>query len=96
MNENKIIVIPKDELMAEIESKFRKSMDELSDRLISVSKSSDINDLLSRDDVLKILNISSPTLLSWEKKGLIKSYRKGRRIYYQKEELMESLRKRKF
>lgn len=48
---------------------------------------------LTRKQAAEKLNITLSTLNTWTKQGLIKSYRKGRRVYYKPEELIGSLEK---
>ena len=47
--------------------------------------------LLTRKQAKELLNISFPTLSDWTKKKKIKSYGIGRRVYYKKNEILESL-----
>jgi hypothetical protein len=51
----------------------------------------DPNELLSRDETCKFLQIDSSTLWHWTNKGRVKSYGIGNRRYYKKAELVESL-----
>lgn len=43
--------------------------------------------LIPRTQVRRLLNVADPTLITWEKKGIIKSYRMGRRVYYNSDEV---------
>ena len=56
----------------------------------------DKEDLISRLEAAELLQISLPTLGTWTKKGYIQSYRMHRRIYYKRNEVIESLTKRNF
>jgi len=51
----------------------------------------DPNELLSRDETCKFLQIDSSTLWHWTNKGRVKSYGIGNRRYYKKAELVEAL-----
>lgn len=51
---------------------------------------------LSRKEVSELLKVSLVTVHNWTKEGLINSYRIGRRVMYKKEEIEESLVKRRF
>lgn len=42
-------------------------------------------------ETCKLLGISKPTLHAWMAKGIIPFYRKGRRVYLFKSEVLESL-----
>ena len=47
--------------------------------------------ILTRDEVCKLLNITKSTLWKRTKTGKIQSYGQGRRVYYKRSEVMESL-----
>ena len=49
------------------------------------------NDLLSRDQACKLLQINSSTLWHWQKKGKITAYGIGSRRYFKRSELLKSL-----
>lgn len=45
-------------------------------------------ELITRDEASKILQISLPTLLSYRKKGIVQGYRLGRKIRYKRAEIL--------
>lgn len=49
------------------------------------------NELLTRDETCKFLQIDSSTLWHWTNKGKVKAWSIGSRRYYKKAELLESL-----
>lgn len=49
------------------------------------------NDILTREETAKLLSISLPTLWNWTKKNILKSYGIGSRVYYKKDEVINSL-----
>ena len=51
----------------------------------------DLTELLTRKEVIALLKITSPTLWSWSKQGKLKSYGMGSRVYYKRNEVMESI-----
>jgi excisionase family DNA binding protein len=54
----------------------------------------DDEDLLTRDEVRKLLKISAPTLRSWVNSGKLNGYEfAGKRIYFKKSEIIGSLEK---
>lgn len=53
-------------------------------------------DYLSSDNVIELLKISKVTLHNWKKKGLIKSHRIGRRVYFKKQDLEQAIKQQKF
>ena len=52
-------------------------------------------DLLTRDQTCKLLQIDSSTLWHWTNKGKVTAYGIGSRRYYKRSELMDSLIKLK-
>ncbi len=48
-------------------------------------------DYLTRKDVAKMFNITLSTLHSWTKKGILKSYGIGSRVYYKRNEINQVL-----
>ena len=48
-------------------------------------------ELLTREETAEYLKIDSSTLWSWTKKGKIKAYGIGHRVYYKKHEIDEAL-----
>ena len=47
--------------------------------------------LLTPNEVCEWLKISKPTLCDWSKKMILKKYKFGNRVYYKKEEIIQSL-----
>lgn len=47
---------------------------------------------LTRRELANKLSISLPTLHDWVKKGLLKAYRMGNRVYFKSDEIDDSLR----
>ena len=50
------------------------------------------NDLMTRTEVAKYLDISLVTLHTWTKKGILTSYRIGNKVRYKKSEVLNSLK----
>ena len=50
------------------------------------------DELLTREQTCKFLQIDSSTLWAWTNKGKVKAYGIGNRRYYKKAELLESLK----
>lgn len=61
-----------------------KELRELKDKIKPVDETV----LLSPYEVCKWLSISKPTLVSWTKKKLLKSYKIGNRVYYKQIEIL--------
>ena len=52
---------------------------------------SENDDLLSREQVLELLQINASTLWHWQNKGRIKVYKFANKCYYKRSELMNDL-----
>lgn len=53
------------------------------------------DDLLTREQTCKLLQIDSSTLWHWTNKGKVKAYGIGNRRYYKRSELLEALTPKK-
>ncbi len=51
----------------------------------------DSNDLITRDETCKLLSVSKTTLWNHTRRGKLKSYGMGNRVYYKKAEILNSL-----
>ena len=49
------------------------------------------NNLITRRETAKILGVTLPTVIDWEKKGIITGYRIGNRIRYKEAEILEAV-----
>jgi predicted DNA-binding transcriptional regulator AlpA len=56
----------------------------------------DKEELLNMEEVLKFLKVSKVTIHNWKKKGIIKSHRIGRKLYFKRCELMNAIKHQKY
>lgn len=56
------------------------------------SQNQNSTELIDRKEVCKMLSISIPTLMKYEKEGIIPAYTVGSRIRFKKEEVLNSLK----
>ena len=56
---------------------------------------SENKNLITRRETAKILGVTLPTVIDWEKKGFITGYRIGDRIRYKEAEIFEAVTKNK-
>lgn len=52
------------------------------------------DELLTREEIAKMLSISLVTLYHWTNKNILQAYRIGKKIRYKKSEVLEALQKR--
>lgn len=66
-------------------------LDALESRLKHLQKEREQELLLTRIETAKYLHVNMTTLWNWTKKGKIKAYGLGNRVYYKKNEIDEAL-----
>ena len=52
--------------------------------------------LLGMEETLKLLKVSKVTIHNWKKKGIIKSHKMGRKLYFKRAELMDAIKRQKY
>jgi predicted site-specific integrase-resolvase len=57
-----------------------------------MKKSNSTTAIYSREQTASLLSISFPTLRKWTKKGILKCYQLGGRIYYRHDEIIKALK----
>lgn len=81
---------------AELRSIIRSSVVEALESLRAESKESPSKQKLTRQQLKDEFHISFPTILKLEKKGVLKSYRIGRRVLFDRLEVEAALQERRF
>ncbi|TXD48666.1 helix-turn-helix domain-containing protein [Polaribacter sp. IC073] len=76
-----------DEFSEQLFNRFKNLLGDLK----KVSPIPDHEELMTRTEVCKFLQIDSSTLWLWTKKGKLKGYGIGNRRYYKKKEILNSL-----
>lgn len=76
---------PFDEL-AELLRDVRLKQDQLEAKIDQIIKSDSNDDLITREEKAAQLKVSLPTLRNWELNGIMTPIRKGRRVYFSKQE----------
>ena len=77
-----------DELVAIITNKV---LEGLEIRLEQLQQKKHQEQLLTRTETAKYLKVDISTLHNWTKKGKLKAYGLGNRVYYKKDEIEEAL-----
>lgn len=83
-----IEVVSLEELVATI---TRNILDCLENRLEQMQQKKEHELLLTRTETAKYLKVNMTTLWNWTKKGKLKPYGLGNRVYYKKNEIDEAL-----
>lgn len=76
-----------EELINRIISAFRQEIEDLKQNF----SPKEPEELLSRDEVAKLLKIDISSVHNWSKKGILKRHAIGGRIYFKRSEIDESL-----
>lgn len=83
----------RDEILSLIREDFKKElMEYLNLKEKEKEKDKDFDILLSRREVTQLLKISIPSLHNYQKSGILKPYRIGKRVLFKKVEVMEALK----
>lgn len=53
-------------------------------------------DLMDMEEAIKFLKVSKVTIHNWKKKGIIKSHKMGRKLYFKRSELLEAIKRQKY
>lgn len=88
MTEIKIVQSTPSELQELIELSVKSQLDEIKKNL---SENNQNDKILSKDETAKFLKIDLSTLYRWTKKGKIKAFGIGNRVYYSMSDIMKAL-----
>ncbi|MEO8769016.1 MAG: helix-turn-helix domain-containing protein [Ferruginibacter sp.] len=84
MNENSVLLVPAPDFLHQIEETIRKVLRE--------QNPSQLEELLTSSQVKKFLNISSNTLQAWRDNNKIPFTRIGKKIFYNKSQIISSFK----
>jgi excisionase family DNA binding protein len=87
MNKLQLIEITTDELQELINNAIKSEFDKLKNHFQPVEPEY----YLTRTEVANLLKINITTLWNWTKKGRLKSYGIGERVYYKRKEIENSI-----
>lgn len=90
MQQNSILLsnVSPEQFTELITTVFKKELEDFKKELITQS---DNDDLLSREQLLELLQINASTLWHWQNKGRITVYKFANKCYYKRSEIMQSL-----
>ena len=88
---NSILNLSTENLTDLIGNLFDLKISELKKELRTQSTQSENDDLMTREQVLELLQINASTLWHWQNKGRIKVYKFANKCYYKRWELMQDL-----
>lgn len=96
MNNNMMVVqLTVDQLQEIISNAVLQGIQEHQKSII-INDEPESNTLLTREDVSKLLKVSYPTLWSWNKSGTLKAKKMGKKVFYNKEDVMRQFRENSY
>ena len=93
-NYNEIIARAKEEFLQELKLMVQTTMREETEFLKTLVKEEKDEDLLTIAEAMSLLHCTRTTLYNWQKAGKIESYRIGQKVFFKKDNLLKSLKKR--
>jgi hypothetical protein len=90
MNTNSVILqnVTYDQFVKLMSDVFREQLKEFKKEL---NTQADNDELLSREQVLELLQVNASTLWHWTNKGKIKVYKFANKCYYKRSEIMHTI-----
>ena len=88
MNAIQFIQISPDQLREELQKGLDQKLQELSEQIQKLTKE---DRLFTSKEAADYLSIDLSTLWAWRKKGYVKAYGIGNRVYYKKSEIEQAL-----
>lgn len=92
--ENLLVQLSVGDLQQLIQEAVKEEMTKITDviKLNTKTSEKDSEQLLTRDDVKKLLNVSYTTLFLWNRDGKLPAQKIGKRVYYQRSNIMDKLK----
>lgn len=59
---------------------------------VSSNKNENVDEILTRKQVCKLLKISNTTLFNWDNNKILENHKIGRRVYYRKSDVLALLK----
>ncbi|MCP4521801.1 MAG: helix-turn-helix domain-containing protein [Cytophagales bacterium] len=90
-----IIQLTTDELQNIINNSVKQALKEHQETVVGKTSNTEENDLLNVKETAKFLDLTIPTIYSKVSRGELPFKKLGKRLYFSKKELLESLNKKK-
>ncbi|WP_420378808.1 helix-turn-helix domain-containing protein [Gilvibacter sp.] len=87
MRQIQLLQISPEELQGEIIQGIKESLDDLKEHF----QIKEPDPYLTRQDLSDLLKIDLSTVYNWTKKGILKAYQIGGRVYYKRAEVEQSM-----
>lgn len=72
---------------------LEKKIDQIKKDITPQNQRAENEDFITRAEVSRLLKVSVITVSDWAKKGVLKSYKCGNRVYFKKNEVIEAIQK---
>ena len=94
---DQLVVINATTLIQLIGNKFQEIIQkEKKEEENSKQTTSPNSDLLTMPEVIELLKVSKVTIHNWKKKGIIKSHKIGRKLFFKKTEILEAVKRQNY
>lgn len=91
-NNNMMVVqLTVDQLQAIISNAVMLGIEEHQKSII-INDQTESNILLTRQEASTLLKVSFPTLWSWNKSGILRAQKMGKKVFYNKDDVLRQLR----
>ena len=77
----------------ELKSLIKQAITEINENDISIGSKENEDIFFDQRQAAKFLNISLPTIIKWKKNGKIPYYQEGRKVLFNKSELLKAMHK---
>ena len=91
MQQIQLIQISPEELSLLISEVVTQAIETLSNDLQIATSKSHEKEVMTRQEVAKYFGVSLPTIHEWNNSGILRQYKLGRRSYYNRSEIMQTL-----
>jgi DNA binding domain, excisionase family len=88
---SEMVIISKSELVEIINNSIKAQLQE-----INIAEKPNGEELMTVHEACELLSCSKTTLFTYKKKGIIKSHRVGRRIFFLRSEIFEAIKSKTF
>ncbi len=80
-------------ILEQIKTTIRETIIEVLNQGQITNEPENDDELISIIDAANLLKVSVPTIHNWKRVGIIPSYKKGRKVYFKRSEVISSLNK---
>ena len=88
MTQIQVFQLSVEDLSTMIRQSVATELQKVSDLITKTPKEDNSDKALTREQVCKLLDVSTTTLFNWNRNGILVNQKRGRRVYYSKASVM--------